>query len=228
MPRITLPDGSVKEFPQPVTALEVAKSIGSRLAQAALGCKINGELSDLSTLISADSTLAIVTSHDRQKNQDKDALFLIRHSAAHVMAEAIQRIIPEAQLVYGPPLEDKFYYDIKFPDSRPLKEGDFAAIEAEIKKILAEDRPFTRYEQTGTVGIGRLESGGNKYKLDNAVKALEAQGVSVSINRITGDALFTHQRNGPADFSGSLSFYATGTPGQNWEDLCRGPHVPST
>lgn len=204
MPRITLPDGSVKEFAQPITARQVAEAIGPRLAQAALGCKIDGELRDLSTLIDRDAKLAIVTPQTRDKQPDPDALMLIRHSAAHVMAEAIQRIVPEAQLVYGPPLATGFYYDIKFPDNRPLKEGDFAAVETEMKKIIAEDRAFTRYEQSSGEGMSKLKGEGSKYKIDNAERALAA------------------------DSNAKLSFYATGTPGKNWEDLCRGPHVPST
>jgi threonyl-tRNA synthetase len=210
MPRITLPDGSVKEFPQPVTARQVAEAIGPRLAQAALGCKVDGELRDLSTLIDRDAKLAIVTAQTRDKQPDPDALLLIRHSAAHVMAEAIQRIVPEAQLVYGPPLATGFYYDIKFPDNRPLKEGDFAAIETEMKKIIAEDRPFTRYELPPAEGMSKLQREGSKYKIDNAERALKAA------------------ESGPGTQRPALSFYATGTPGRNWEDLCRGPHVPST
>ncbi len=210
MPRITLPDGSVKEFPQPVTARQVAEAIGPRLAQAALGCKVDGELRDLSTLIDRDAKLAIVTAQTRDKQPDPDALLLIRHSAAHVMAEAIQRIVPEAQLVYGPPLATGFYYDIRFPDNRPLKEGDFAAIEAEMKKIIAEDRPFTRYELLPAEGMSKLQREGSKYKIDNAERALKAA------------------ESGPRAQQPTLSFYATGTPGRDWEDLCRGPHVPST
>lgn len=210
MPRITLPDGSVKEFPQAVTARQVAEAIGPRLAQAALGCKVDGELRDLSTLIDRDAKLAIVTAQTRDKQPDPDALLLIRHSAAHVMAEAIQRIVPEAQLVYGPPLATGFYYDIKFPDNRPLKEGDFAAIETEMKKIIAEDRPFTRYELPPAEGMSKLQREGSKYKIDNAERALKAAA------------------SGPGTQRPALSFYATGTPGKNWEDLCRGPHVPST
>ncbi len=212
MPRITLPDGSVKEFAQPVTARQVAESIGPKLAAAALGCKINGTLSDLSTLIANDCSLAIVTYKNRQGQIDTDALYLVRHSAAHIMAEAIQRIVPEAKLVYGPPLEDKFYYDIRFPDARPLKEGDFAAIEAEMKKIVGEDRPFTRYEVDAPAGLERLKVEGNKYKVDNAERAIAASASDSAL--------------GPRPVA--LSFYATGTPGKNWEDLCRGPHVPST
>ncbi len=204
MPRITLPDGSVKEFAGAVSARQVAEAIGPRLAQAALGCKVNGVLSDLSTVLDKDCSLSIVTAQTREKKPDADALYLLRHSAAHVMAEAIQRIVPEAQLVYGPPLEDKFYYDIRFPDNRPLKEADFAAIESEMRKIIGEDRKFTRYEQGRDECLARLSREGNKYKVDNAQRAIAA------------------------DANAALTFYATGEPGKNWEDLCRGPHVPST
>jgi threonyl-tRNA synthetase len=177
---------------------------------AALGCKVDGELRDLSTLLDRDVKLAIVTPQTRDKQTDPDALMLIRHSAAHVMAEAIQRIVPEAQLVYGPPLATGFYYDIKFPDNRPLKDGDFAAIEAEMKKIIAEDRAFTRYELAPSEGMSKLHREGSKYKIDNAERAMKAA------------------ESGPRTQDPALSFYATGTPGKNWEDLCRGPHVPST
>ena len=204
--RVTLPDGSVKEFDGPVTAHEVAESIGSRLAKAAVGAKIDGALSDLSAPIERDCELAIVTEKTREGEADADALYLLRHSAAHVMAEAIQRIVPGAELVYGPPLETGFYYDIRFPDDRPLKEGDFEAIEAEIAKIVKEDRAFTRYEMDADAGMAKLRGEGSKYKVDNAERAIAASG------------------DGPVQ----LSWYATGEPGKHWEDLCRGPHVPST
>ncbi|MEQ9617385.1 MAG: threonine--tRNA ligase [Phycisphaerales bacterium] len=203
MPRVTLPDGSVREFANPVTGLDVATDIGPGLAKAALGVKIDGVLTDLSTTIADDCELAIVTEKSREGEPDADALHLLRHSAAHVMAEAIQRIVPGAMLVYGPPLETGFYYDIRFPDDRPLREGDFEAIDKEMDAIIAEDRPFTRYELPVSEGVSKLKSEGSKYKLDNAERAIEAG-------------------------SEALSFYATGVPGKNWEDLCRGPHVPST
>jgi threonyl-tRNA synthetase len=173
------------------------------LAKAALGAKINGELRDLHGVIDSDSQLAIVTLKRRDGGIDPDALHLLRHSAAHVMAEAIQRLIPEAQLVYGPPVDHGFYYDIAMPSQRSLTSGDFDAIEAEMARIVKEDRPFTRYELALDEGLAKLRSEGSKYKLDNAQRA--AQGGSAS-----------------------LSWYATGAPGRSWEDLCRGPHLPST
>lgn len=204
MPTITLPDGTKLQFDGPVTGRQVAEKIGARLAKDALGAKVNGVLSDLTAPITADATVSIVTPKARDGTPDPDALMLIRHSAAHVMAEAIERLVPGAQLVYGPPVESGFYYDIRFPDDRPLRESDLPAIEAEIGKILAEDRPFARYALPRAQGLEKLTRQGSKYKLDNAQRALAA------------------------DPDAQLSFYATGTPGTHWEDLCRGPHAPST
>ena len=211
MPIITLPDGKQLPFDGPVTGLQVAEKIGPRLAKDALGVTVDGELRDLATTIDRDAKIGIVTYKQRDGAISKDALFLMRHSAAHVMAEAIQRIVPGAQLVYGPPLEDKFYYDIKFPDDRPLRESDFPAIEAECAKIVAENRGFCRVEQAAGEGLARVKSEGNKYKVDNAERALAA-----------ADSALGPRPSG-------LSFYYTGQPGPNtWNDLCRGPHVPST
>ncbi|MCH2363352.1 MAG: threonine--tRNA ligase [Planctomycetes bacterium] len=204
MPIITLPDGTELSYDAPVTALEVAGDIGARLAQQALGCKIDGVLSDLSTELAEDCSLSIVTPNDREGEPDPDALYLLRHSCAHVMAEAIQRVFEGVELVYGPPVDQGFYYDMAVPADRPVSSEDFEAIEKEMAAIIKEDRPFCRYEVAGAEGIGKLEDEGNKYKLDNAQRALEA------------------------DSEAALSFYATGEPGKNWEDLCRGPHVPST
>lgn len=201
--KIKLPDGSIREYGEPVAAAQVAADIGPGLAKAAVGCKVNGELSDIARTLDQDCDLAIVTEKTRDGERDPEALFLLRHSCAHVMAEAIQRVVPEAMLVYGPPLETGFYYDIAFPEDRPLREGDFEAIEKEMASIVGEDRPFTRYEVAIDEGMAKLKAEGSKFKVDNAQRAVEAG-------------------------SDSLSFYATGEPGSNWEDLCRGPHVPST
>lgn len=203
MPRITLPDGSVKEFDHAVSAFDVAMEIGERLARACVGCKVDGEVRDLHAPIDTDCELVLLTPKSREGEHDPDALSLLRHSTAHVMAEAIQRIVPGAQLVYGPPLDSGFYYDIAFPEDRPLKEGDFEAIESEMKKIVKEDRRFTRYDLSLNEGMAKLKGEGSKYKIDNAEQAVKAG-------------------------AESLSFYATGEVGKDWEDLCRGPHIPST
>lgn len=203
MPRVTLPDNSVREYDREVTAADVATDISPGLAKASIGARINGELCDLNTPIRSDVKLSLVTKTVPNKEPDADALFLIRHSCAHVMAEAIEHIIPGAQLVYGPPVDDGFYYDIAVPEDRPLSANDFAAIEAEMEKIIAAKRPFKRYEMPTSEGLAKLKTEGNKYKVDNAERAVE-------------------------EGADNLSWYTTGEPGKNWEDLCRGPHVPHT
>ncbi len=230
MPKITLPDGSVKSFDQPVSARQVAESIGPRLAQAALGCKIDGELRDLATVIDRDCSLAIVTERTRDKQPDPDALFLIRHSAAHVMAEAIQRVVPGVQLAYGPPLATGFYYDMHIPPGRALSSADFEKIEKQIAAIIKEDRPFTRYEVEADEGLAKLKAEGNKYKIDNAELALakDAQDAREHAKLSQHRSLVTPGVTINYRPECRLSFYATGAPGKNWEDLCRGPHVPST
>ena len=203
MPRITLPDGSVRTYDHSVTAADVAADIGPGLARDALGARIDGALSDLATLIEADAEISIVTSKDRSGKTNPDALTLMRHSCAHIMAEAIQRAVPGVELVYGPPLETGFYYDMYVPDGRPLSTDDFETFERYMAEIIAEDRPFTRYELPVEEGMGKLRTEGSKYKIDNAERAV-------------------------AGGAATLSWYATGVPGRSWEDLCRGPHVPST
>ena len=230
MPKITLPDGSVKSFDQPVTARQVAEAIGPRLALAALGCKVDGELRDLSTVLDKDCALAIVTDKTRDKQPDPDGLFLIRHSAAHVMAEAIQRVVPGVKLAYGPPVATGFYYDMAAPDGRAITSGDFEKIEKEIAAIIEEDRPFTRYEVGADEGLSKLKAEGNKFKVDNAELALakDAQDAPESATLHSHQSMVTPGVTIKYRPETRLSFYATGKPGENWEDLCRGPHVPST
>ena len=203
MPTITLPDGSTKSFEGTTTPIKIALSISEGLANCAIGARIDNELCDVDTPITEDATLKIVTAKKGEKESDPDALMLIRHSCAHVMAEAIQRVHPEAKLVYGPPLDNGFYYDISFDDDSPLSSEEFEEIESQMNAIINEDLPFTRYELDVTEGMEKLTSEGSKYKIDNAQRAIE---------------------NG----SKTLTWYATGEPNENWEDLCRGPHVPST
>ncbi len=196
MPRITLPDGKILDFPGAVTGKQVAEAIGPGLAKRAIGVKLDGqEIRDLSRPIERDCSLKVITARD----DDPDALFLLRHSAAHVLAEAVCAVFPGTQLAYGPPVEDGFFYDLKTP--QPIGEADFPAIEAKMQEIVAANRPFTRCELSPADGLARTAQ--DKYKRDNAERALAK-----------GDA--------------SLSFYVSGEPGRDWEDLCAGPHVPST
>ncbi len=203
MPTIALPDGSTRSFDAPVTVADVAADIGPGLAKAALGGVVDDVLVDCGHVMHEDATLAIVTGPRGKDEPSEHALFLIRHSAAHVMAEAIEALFPGVALVYGPPVEGGFYYDIAVPDGMKISSDDFDRIEAHMVEIMDEDRPFTRHELPIAEGMKRLESQGSKYKIDNGQRAVE----------------------GGAQ---SLSWYATGTPGEHWDDLCRGPHVPST
>ncbi|XVJ59761.1 MAG: threonine--tRNA ligase [Tepidisphaera sp.] len=206
MPTITLPDGKTKSFDKPVSGLEVAASIGAGLAKAALAIKVDGETKDLSYVIEKDANLSIITAAKPGQPTSPEALTLMRHSAAHVMAEAIQDVAgKDILLAYGPPTETGFFYDMFVPEGKKLSSDMFDKINARMAEIIKEDRKFCRYEQPGTAALSRLKSEGNKYKVDNAERAMAASGST------------------PV-----LSFYATGEPGKNWEDLCRGPHVPST
>ena len=203
MPRITLPDGSKRDYDAPVTGSAIAGDIGERLLKSAIGIVVDGDIEDLSMVIDSDAEVSIITEGRKKEDPSAEALYLIRHSCAHVMAEAIERVIPGAQLVYGPPTDQGFYYDIRFPEERSISSDDFSEIEKQMKQIIAEDRPFQRYELDADAGLAKLREEGSKYKLDNAERAIEGG-------------------------SENLSWYATGEPGSNWEDLCRGPHVPST
>ncbi len=227
MPTITLPDGKTKSFDHPVSGLEVAQSIGAGLAKAALAVKINGELKDLSTKIDHDCAIALVTAPKAGQPASPDALFLMRHSAAHVMAEAIQDVLgKDILLAYGPPTDTGFFYDMFVPEGKKISTEHFDKINARIAEIIAENRNFCRYEQSATDGLSRLKHESNKYKIDNAERAL---GMRSSV--YTGQkAAFADAPTSTPSLSTTspLSFYATGTPGHNWEDLCRGPHVPST
>ena len=121
MPVITFPDGSTKTYDQPVIAKKVAQDISHSLAKRSVGCRMDGRLCDLSTVIDNDCKLLLIEGPSSANKANPDALFLLRHSAAHVMAEAIQDIWPGAQLVFGPPTDEGFFYDIHFPEERFLQ-----------------------------------------------------------------------------------------------------------
>ncbi len=136
MVNVTLPDGSVRPFDGPVTVAQVASSIGAGLAKAALAGKVNGKLVDTSHLIDADAQLAIVTA------KDAEALDLIRHDAAHIMAQAVQELYPGTQVTIGPSIEDGFYYD--FARAEPFTPDDLVAIEKRMEEIVKRDLPIVR------------------------------------------------------------------------------------
>jgi len=187
MAKVTLPDGSVLEVADGATVKQVAEQIGPGLAKAALAGRIDGEMVDLAAPVTDGAALQILTS------KDDAGVELMRHSCAHVMAEAICRLWPAAKLVYGPTVEDGFYYDIDLDES--IRPDDFPRIEEKMKEIAEADRPFVRKEMSHAEALEKLRA--DKYKTDN-------------IERVDSNV---------------ISFYSQG---DGFEDLCRGPHVPST
>ncbi len=157
MVKIKLPDGSVKEVAEGTTGKQIAEKIGPGLAKAALAVKINGELKDLSKPVEEDADLQIITA------RDDEGLEIMRHSCAHVMAEAISNIWPEAKLVYGPTIENGFYYDIDLDEK--ISPDDFQKIEKEMKKIADAKEPFIRKEMDREKALKKMA--GDKYKIDN-------------------------------------------------------------
>ena len=153
---ITLPDGSVKQFDGPVTGAELAAAIGPGLAKAALAIKIDGEVLDLSRSIDADSTVEIVT------RKSEDALDLIRHDTAHVMAEAVQALYPGTQVTIGPSIENGFYYD--FAREEPFTPDDLEKIEAKMMEIIKRDDVFSREEWDRDDAVRHFTDIGEKYK----------------------------------------------------------------
>src|SRR3954454_22709072 len=158
MAAVKLPDGSKREVADGSSVMSVAESIGKGLAKAAVAGRVDGQVIDFSSKISAgEHELSILT------DRDPDALLVLRHSTAHVMAEAIQRLWPQAKLAYGPALETGFYYDISL--DQPISANDFSKIEAEMEKIVAENRAFNRYDLDVNAGMDRLKKEDNKYKV---------------------------------------------------------------
>ena len=158
MPAITLPDGSVRQFDAPVTGTTVAEAIGPGLARAALAMKLDGKLVDMSTPIEADANVAFIT------RRDEDALELIRHDCAHVLAEAVQELFPGTQVTIGPSIENGFYYD--FARNDPFTPEDFAPIEAKMKEIIARGAKFERQVMDRQDAISFFQAKGEKYKAE--------------------------------------------------------------
>ncbi|MGF7210804.1 threonyl-tRNA synthetase [Skermanella aerolata] len=155
---VTLPDGSVRDYDAPVTGLQIAESIGKRLAKDALAVKIDGSLRDLTTSITTDSAVEIVT------RDHADTLGLIRHDAAHVMAEAVQALYPGTQVTIGPAIANGFYYDFARPD--PFTPDDLEKIEAKMREIISRDARFVREVWDRDEAIRFFEDRGEKYKAE--------------------------------------------------------------
>jgi threonyl-tRNA synthetase len=191
---VKLPDGSDLELADGATGADAAQAIGLGLAKAALAVRVGGEIRDLSAPLRDGEAIEIVT------DRDPDALWLIRHDAAHVMAEAVVELWPGTKVSIGPPIEDGFYYDFEFPDGVSPSDGDLEQIEAAMAKHIAADEPFERHDLPTDEAAEKFRSEGQDYKVELIEDLVRDEGVeTVSL-----------YRNGP------------------FEDLCRGPHGPST
>lgn len=184
---LVLPDGSRKEVPKGTTAYMVANDISPRLAKDAICGKLNGQLIDINEPLNNGGDFEVITS------KSKEALEVVRHSASHIMAQAIKRLYPQAKFAIGPATDDGFYYDIDLPEK--LSDKDLEAIEKEMEKIVAEDHPFIRRELPQNVALAYFAAREDQYKVE-IIEELE----------------------------GTVSIYKQG----EFEDLCRGPHIPST
>ncbi|HWL79829.1 MAG TPA: threonine--tRNA ligase, partial [Roseomonas sp.] len=158
MPVITLPDGSQRNYSEPVTVEKVAADIGAGLARAALAGKVDDRLVDTSFLIDHDVRLAIVT------DKDPDGLEVIRHSTAHLLAQAVKQLFPDAQVTIGPVIEDGFYYDFSY--KRPFTPEDLAAIEARMKELSKADHKVTRQVMSRDDAVKFFKDQGEHYKAE--------------------------------------------------------------
>lgn len=189
MVQITLPDGSQREFPGPVTVAEVAASIGAGLAKAALAGKVDGKVVDTSYTMSGNASLAIITA------KDAEGLEVIRHSTAHLLAYAVKELFPEAQVTIGPVIDNGFFYDFSY--SRSFTPEDLTAIEKRMTELSNKDEPVVRRVLPRDEAVAYFKGLGEHYKAEIIA--------SIPSNE-------------------DVSLYREG----NFEDLCRGPHVPST
>jgi threonyl-tRNA synthetase len=199
MLKISLPDGSVREMPQGSTPADVAAAIGPGLAKAALAARIDGEVRDIMRPFDGDTALELITSRD-----EADALELVRHDFAHVLAEAVQALWPGTQITFGPSTDDGFYYDVMAPSGRePFGMDDLPAIEAEMREIIKADKPLIREAWGRQDLIDRWKSQGESFKAEWASELPEGE---------------------------ELTVYWSGQPNADgaWMDMCRGPHLPST
>src|SRR5262245_41528143 len=191
---VKLPDGSPLELPDGATGGDAAAAIGPGLAKAALAIRVDGALRDLSAPLPDGAEIAILT------DRDPDALELIRHDAAHVMAEAVQELYPGAKVTIGPPIESGFYYDFEFPPEVTVTDADLEPIEEGMRSHIDADEEFSRRDVPVAEAIELFRAQGEDYKVELIEDLVRDEGVeTVSL-----------YRNGP------------------FEDLCRGPHGPST
>ena len=200
---VLLPDGSSRQVPSGATVGDLAASIGSRLAKAAVAGTVNGAEVDLSTPLFDGQTVAIIT-------QDSEAgRHVLRHSTAHVLAQAVVQLFPGAQFSIGPAIEDGFYYDFELPGGKTFSDDDLASIEARMREIMKANQPFTRSELPAADALKLFASQKYKCEIIERVSSGNADG---------NDA-------GEVGDGSTISVYRNS---EEFVDLCRGPHVPTT
>lgn len=193
--KITLPDGSVREVAPGTTPADIAAAIGPGLAKAAMAARVDGEVRDIMRPFEGDAQLALITARD-----EADALELVRHDYAHILAEAVQSLFPGTQITFGPSTDDGFYYDFA-PKDRPFTEDDLPAIEAEMRRIIAADQPLIREVWSREDLIARWRAQGETFKAEWAAELPDGE---------------------------ELTVYRAGKGEDAWLDMCRGPHLAST
>jgi threonyl-tRNA synthetase len=195
--KIALPDGSVREMPEGSTPADVAAAIGPGLAKAALAAKVDGEVRDIMRPFEGDADLALITSRD-----EAEALELVRHDYAHILAEAVQKLFPGTQITFGPATEEGFYYDFApTAEHGPFTEEELPAIEEEMRRIIARDEPLVREEWTREDVRGFFERTGERFKAEWVMELPDGE---------------------------PITMYRSGRSEDSWMDLCRGPHLAST
>jgi threonyl-tRNA synthetase len=200
---VLLPDGSARSVPEASSVLDVAASIGSRLAKAAVAGTINGTEVDLGTTVNNGDTVSIITADSDQGRH------VLRHSTAHVLAQAVVQLFPGAQFSIGPAIEDGFYYDFELPGGRTFSDDDLEAISHRMREIMKANQPFVRSEVSAQDALSLFAS--QKYKCE-------------IIERVTSGAADGEDAGEVGD-SNTISVYRNT---DEFVDLCRGPHVPST
>jgi len=193
MIRISLPDGSVREMPVGSTPADVAAAIGPGLAKAALAARVDGEMRDITRPFDGDAQLALITARD-----EAEALELMRHDYAHVLAEAVQALWPDTQITFGPSTEDGFYYDFAPGARGPFTEEDLPVIEEKMRQIIAADKALKREVWTREALIARWQADGETFKAEWAAELPGGEEITVYHS------------------------------GEDWLDMCRGPHLAST
>ena len=200
---VRLPDGSARSLPSGSTALDLAKSIGSRLAKAAVAATVNGEERDLGVVLEHGAVVSILTS------DSDEGRHVLRHSTAHVLAQAVVSLFPGAKFTIGPAIEDGFYYDFDLPDGRTFSDDDLAKITEEMRRIVQADQPFVRAEVSVDDALTMFADQPYKCEIIERVTSGSADGTD----------------SGEVSGGNSVSVYRNS---ESFVDLCRGPHVPST